>query len=410
MKSMPQLIDQQVRLLARQKVRDAIQPGVIGNVLESEMNAVLSQIVNARLVQQRDAALDRAHYEHGGDGRHRNGFKSVSLGGLFGNWSILKPVLRRGTPKYPLIPFLKRAGRNVLGILGSRFWLRGTATRATAQELNAVFGSRLNAHDISTFSNELLPAVQAWLARAIPTGIVYLFIDAIYLPLRRTSTDQQALLAALGLTADGHAHVLGFLLGDRESTDSWSALIKDLLARGLDRSILRLAISDDHKAIRAAVDKELAIPHQLCVVHKMRNARLRVAPKDRRDFLADFKAAYWADSKDHAFVALGRLQARWEKPYPAATRTALANAEAFLQFMDQPRALWTTLRSSNLIERFNRELRRRLRSAGALPGENSLWKLVWSVSVEQEKRWSRRRVWGAAKPDSNPRHKQAWAA
>ena len=103
MKSMSQLLDQQVRQMARQKVRDAIQPGVIGNVLESEMNAVLSQIVNARLVQQRDAALNRAHYEHHGDGRLRKGFKPVSLGGLFGNWSILKPVLRRGTPAYPLV-------------------------------------------------------------------------------------------------------------------------------------------------------------------------------------------------------------------------------------------------------------------------------------------------------------------
>jgi transposase-like protein len=410
MKSMPQLIDQQVRQLARQKVRDAIQPGVIGNVLESEMNAVLSQIVNARLVQQRDAVLDRAHYQHGGDGRLRNGFKSVSLGGLFGKWSILKPVLRRGTPDYPLLGLLKRSGRNLLGVLGSRFCLRGTATRATAQELNSVFVSRLNAHDISTFSNDLLPAVKAWLARAIPAGIVYLFVDAIYLPLRRKTTDKQALLAALGLTADGRAHVLGFLLGDRESTDAWSALLKDLLARGLDRKSLRLAISDDHKAIRAAVDAVLAVPHPLCVVHKMRNARLRVAFKDRRDFLNDFKGAFWAESKDQALLALGRLQARWEKSYPAATRTALADADHFLRFMDQPRPLWTVLRTSNLIERFNRELRRRLRSAGALPGGHSLWKLVWSVSVEQEKRWSRRRLPRTAKQASIPRFQQALAA
>jgi transposase-like protein len=410
MKSMPQVIDQQVRQLARQKVREAIQPGVIGNVIELEMNAVLSQIVNARLIAQRDAELAHPHYQHNGDGRLRNGFKPVSLGGLFGNWSILKPVLRRGTPSYPLIKTLKRAGRNILGILGSRFWLRGAATRAAAQELNAVFGSHLSASDISAFSDELLPAVHAWMGRPLPADIVYIFVDAIYLPIRRKTTEKQALLAALGLTADGHVHVLGFLLGDRESTDSWSAMLRDLIARGLNRNQLQLAISDDHKAIRAAVEQTLAVPHQLCVVHKMRNARLRVATKDRRAFLDDFKAAYWADSKDQALVALGRLQATWERAYPAATRTALADAESFLRFMDQPRALWTVLRTSNLIERFNRELRRRLRSAGALPGENSLWKLVWSVSVEQEKRWTRRRVRGSRKLDLNLAPQQAQAA
>jgi putative transposase len=397
MKSISQLLDQQVRQIARRKVHEAIQPRAIENVLENEMNAVLSQIVNARLVQQRDEALQRSHYSHGGDGRLRNGFKPVSLGGLFGNWSVLKPVLRRGTPQYPLLRLLKQSGRNILGILGSRFWLRGTATRATAQELNDVFGSRLSANDISTFSNDLLPDVMAWLSRPLPTDIVYLFLDAIYLPLRRKQTDTQALLASVGLTADGHAHVLGFILGDSESTDSWSALIKDLLARGLNRQPLKLVISDDHKAIRASVAQELAVPHQLCVIHKMRNVRLRVAAKDRPEFLSDFKTAYWAESKDQALLSLGRLQARWEKLYPAATRTALADADHFLRFMDQPSELWTSLRSSNIIERFNRELRRRLNSAGALPGENSLWKLVWSVSVQQNKRWSSRRVWGAAK-------------
>jgi transposase-like protein len=410
MKSIAQLLDQQVRQLARQRVQEAIQPGAIAHALDREMNAVLSQIINARLVQQRDIALQRPSHQRHGDGRLRNGFKPVSLGGLFGRWTILKPVLRRGTPDYPLLGVLKRSGRNLLGLLGSRFWLRGTATRATAQELNAVFGSRLNAHDISTFSNELLPDIQAWLNRPVPAGIVYLFLDAIYIPLRRKTTDQQALLVAIGLTADGRAHTLGFLLGDRESTDSWSALLKDLLARGLDRRTLQLVISDDHKAIRSAVEQVLAVPHQLCVVHKMRNVRLRVAAKDRREFLDDFKTAYWADSLETALLALGRLQARWEKIYPAATRTALADADHFLRFMDQPRPLWTTLRSSNLIERFNRELRRRLRSAGALPGENSLWKLVWSVSVEQEKRWARRRLCRHVKQPSRHRLPQALAA
>ena len=124
----------------------------------------------------------------------------------------------------------------------------------------------------------------------------------------------------------------------------------------------------------------------------MRNALVRVAAPHRKEFYADFTDIYWAASKEEALMALGRLQAKWFGLYPKATNIATTNPEAFLTFMAQPQALWTILRSTNLIERFNRELRRRLKPAGALHGENALWKLIWAVSTEQEKRWERRKI------------------
>ena len=189
--------------------------------------------------------------------------------------------------------------------------------------------------------------------------------------------------------------MLGFLLGDRESDDSWSALVKDLLARGLDRSKIKLAISDDHKAIASAVGNLLAVPHQLCVVHKMRNVRVRIASKDQKAFLADFKKIFWADSKEDAYTAMGVLKATWAVRYPKAVELTCTDPERFLGFLDEAKAIWKTLRTSNLIERFNRELRRRLRPAGAMQAEGEVWKLVWSVSTEQERRWLNKRVYGA---------------
>jgi len=281
-------------------------------------------------------------------------------------------------------------------LLASRFWLRSTATRAVAQEINGVFGTRMSASDVSSFTEALVPDINAWLARPLTEGITYLFIDAIYLPVRKPGfTAKQALLVALGLTKDGKRHVLGLLLGDKESIDSWSALLKELLARGLERDVLALVISDDHKAIRAAVQNVLGLPHQLCIIHKMRNTLVRVAAAHRQEFHADFKAAFWADSRQDALMALRRLEAKWIKIYPKAVQSATADAEHFLRFHDQPMPLWTILRSTNLIERFNRELRRRLRPAGAMQSENETWKIVWAVSSEQEKRWARRRVLGA---------------
>ena len=192
------------------------------------------------------------------------------------------------------------------------------------------------------------------------------------------------------MTDTGERMVLGFLLGDKENIESWTAFLKELLDRGLDREHLKMVISDDDKAIVAAVKECLGKKHQLCLVHKMRNALARVAAKHRKTFYADFKAAFWADSKEDALRALGRLEATWGRIYPKATDIACAKPEAFLRFMDEPQPLWTILRSTNLIERFNRELRRRLDSAGTIQTENELNKLLWSIATAQDKRWAKR--------------------
>jgi transposase-like protein len=196
------------------------------------------------------------------------------------------------------------------------------------------------------------------------------------------------------MTKSGERYLLGFLLGDRENKDTWTALVQDLLDRGMDRNALALVLSDDHKAIVTSVADSLGLPHQLCVVHKMRNALARVAHNHQQEFRKDFKAIYWAASKEDAFQAIGRLEQKWHELYPKATQIAVDRPHDFLRFMDQPRELWTTLRSTNLIERFIRELRRRLRPAGAMQSEDELFKIVWSVSVEQEKRWQHRKLKG----------------
>lgn len=398
MQSLSQQLGQKTRKFIRAKIRQELDPGLVVGLIESEMHAALADALNLSLVKEQTAGLGRESNERSREtgSLSRNGYKELRLKGIFSSVLLRRPVLRGKTPPSAILASLRRAGTNLLGVLGTRFWLRGASTRAVAQELNTTFGTKLSSADISVLTNKLLPDIQAWLNRPLQQDIAYLFLDAIYLPVRRARfTAKEAILVALGVTPEGKRHVLGFLLGDRESDDSWSALVKDLLARGLDRSKIRLAISDDHKAISSAVSKLLAVPHQLCVVHKMRNVRVRIAAKDQKAFLADFKKIFWADSKEEAYTAIGALKVTWGVRYPKAVELTCADPERFLGFLGEPKAIWKTLRTSNLIERFNRELRRRLRPAGAMQAEGEVWKLVWSVSNEQERRWQNRRVYGA---------------
>jgi transposase-like protein len=392
MKSVNQLLESAVHKNVRMKIRSCTQPGAIENIIESEMHSFLSDVLHKKLLEEQAQLLQRRPYERGGDHRKRNGFKPLRLKGFFRKILIKRPVLRTATPESPIVNLFKSFGNGIVAMIASRFWLRGASTRATAEEINRAFGTKITSSDVSKFSDAILPDVKAWLEKPITEPFDYLFLDAIYLPVKTAkATENAALLCALGLTLTGKRRVLGFLLGDRENEDSWTALINDLLKRGLDRNAIALVISDEHKAIQTSVGKTIGKPHQLCAVHKMRNALCRVHGKQhRKEFYADFTAIYWADTKDEALRALGRLEAKWKRLFPKAVQIACANAEAFLRFMNQPQELWTILRSTNLIERFNRELRRRLNPAGAMFGENELWKLAGTVAIEQEKKWDKR--------------------
>ena len=385
-----QLIERVAHRQVRHRVRMSLQPGTLNAIVTQEIATVITESLNAQLVVERDEALARAPYERSEGSRLRNGFKPTRLMGLWGEMWLRRPVVRSGNLSLPLLDALKGGGRHLRDLLAARFWLRGASTRAVAEELRGAIGAKMSASTVTTLTNALEPVIRAWEKGPIPTDIRYLFVDALYLPVRRPGfTKDQALLLAIGVDGEDCRHVLGFVLGDRESKDSWSLLIKDLLARGLDREALRMVISDEHKGIEAAVADLLGIAHQLCIVHLMRNVKARVSAPNWKEFLVDLQTTFWAANREKSLLALGQLQGRWSTRYPKAVELVTRRFDDHIRFFDEPERLWVLLRSSNLIERFNREMRRRLDSAGAMHSELEVAKFVWSVSQAQKTRWQR---------------------
>ena len=380
----------------RTRVKSTLQTGTINHIVGQEISAMISEALSAQLAAERDAALGSQPYERGGAIK-RNGYKLKSLPGLWGRLTLRRPVVRAGSLSLPLLEALKAAGTGLRDMLAMRFWLRGCSTRDVARELNGTIGAKMSHSTVTKVTNAIEPVLREWETRTIPKGIVYLMLDAIYLPVRRPGfIRKQALLVALGITAEGQRHVLGFLLGDKESGDSWSALVKDLLARGLDRNALKLVVSDEHSGIEQAVKELLNVPHQLCVVHLMRNCTARVAAPHRKLFLELFKNIFWAKTREAALTAAGTLQGRLGAAYPKAVGLVMRRLDDHLRFLNEPEAFWTLLMTSNLIERFNYELRRRLNSAGTMHSELEVLKLMWSISQAQEDRWAKR-PWKAYK-------------
>ncbi len=382
-----------IRSAARDHVQTVLQEAlgsdfqaVAGGLFRAEIEGMLEHALQAELATY----LGRTTYERTGDGPWRNGSKTVALASPLGQLTVQKPVLRKGGFTSSLLTLLRGGMSQAIEVICQRTWLRGMSTRAVASEMRELTGAKLSASDISEMTDKLLPAIDQWRQQPVP-AVEILYLDALYVPVRRGGeTSKQAVLVAIGVDANRMRHFMGWLVGDSESTESWSALLNDLKERGLGR--VALAVSDAHKAIRAAVKNCLGIDHQLCVIHKMRAILSQVQRGDQKAFSEDFKAIFWADGRHSARIGLASLKTAWERKYPKLVAKAGDEFDDFTRFFDMPQAMWGLCRCSNTIERFIEEIRRRLDPARIAVADKSLDKIIHTVATEQQKRWDRQKL------------------
>lgn len=402
MKNIPQYLQVLARQKMDSKVNDLLDPGLMQKWAAEALNRQVMEALNTQMLKERDEFLGRQPYQRENETVHRNGFKTVSAPFLGGFLSLRQPVLRRGGFVSPTLAAVRDAGNALVRFMAGRLWLKGIGTRETAREINQTFGTKLGPNSISHITRDLAPAIAAWEKQPLPVNLRYLYLDALYVPVRRQDAfEKAALLVAIAVDEGMKRHFLGYLVGSCESRETWGALIQSLLDRGLKTDTLRLVISDAHEGIREAVKDLLKTPHQLCVVHKMRNARARVAHSNQKAFLKDFNRVFWADSRSQALVALGQLKATWEKVYPKAVETVERDLEDYLRFFDEESKYWTITRSSNLVERFVEEVRRRLKPARGMQNEFELEKLLYAVVTAQQERWNRLKVHTSRKEKLN---------
>ena len=400
MKNIPQHIQSLARQKMDSKVKSLLDPCQLQKWASETLNQQVSEALDALMVKERDEFLGRQPYQRETAPVHRNGFKAASVPFLGGLMILRQPVLRIGGFVSPTLMAVRQAGRALVGLLAGRMWLKGIGTRDAAAEINAAFGTRLNKDSITGITRDLAPAMREWEKRPQPKDLVYLYLDALYVSVRRQERfEKTALLVAIGVDKNLKRHFLGFLVGSSESRETWGALIQSLLDRGLPVDSLRLVISDAHEGIREAVKDLLKTPHQLCVIHKFRNARARVAHSNQKAFAKDFNRVFWAASRSQALVALGQLKATWEKLHPKAVETVERDLEDYLRFFDEEPKFWMITRSSNLVERFVEEIRRRFKPARGMQNEFELEKLLYAVATAQQERWNRLKVHTSRKED-----------
>jgi transposase-like protein len=367
----------------KQSFGQAVQAGVLAGLIHLAVRKAIEEAVEEELA----VALGAQRYERLGERRgYRNGRRRRTLTGPTGPAELTVPratLFRRGGEeewRSTLVPRYQRRMTEVNeAIVGA--YLSGANTRRLRGALKPLLkNAPLSRSSVSRVVSTLKSSFDEWCRRSLAgLDVVYLFLDAIALRVRRASKVVGApVLVAIAVLSDGSKQVLSLEMVGSESHGAWKGFLDDLVARGLKAPLL--SVIDGNAGLRRAVAEVWPRAQvQRCTVHKLRNLK-RKAPDHVHDEIADdYHRIVYADDRSAARVAYAAFVRKWRGQVPGVVRSLEEGGDELLTFFDFPREQWKTLRTTNVAERLNEEFRRRVKTQGALPGEDSALVLLFAL-------------------------------
>lgn len=343
---------------------------------------VLTWFLNQVMQQEAQNQIKAQPYERTEKRKaQRNGTRKRSLKTIHGDIVLDKPQLRGVPFKTNVFERFSRVEKS-LRIAIAEAYFEGISTRKVKEVVSKFGLEDISASEVSRIARELDEKVKEFLERPIEDEIRYLFVDASYFKVRSQGRYiTKALLVVTGIHENGCREILGAKVALNEEESVWESLFEELRDRGL-RGV-QLVVSDGHKGIQKAVEKAfLGASWQMCNVHFMRAVLKNIPKKDKAEVAYQLKEALEDEDKMQILADMLR-QNGFSKSADTIERFRfdLWNYKAF------PRQHWRRIRTTNGVERINKELKRRSRSVGAFSNDESLLRLAVCILMDINEEW-----------------------
>jgi len=340
--------------------------------------SLLNEVMQLEALRQ----IQAQPYERNGKRRaHRNGTRNRNLKTIHGEVTLKKPQFREFPFRTEVFARYSRVEESVRVTVAESF-LQGVSTRRVQKVIRNFGLENITASEVSRIAKKLDEEVQKFLNRPIEEPMPFLYIDASYFKVRTDGRYiNKALLIASGIRQDGYREILSAGVADSEDESCWENLFEGLKARGL-RGV-KLVISDGHKGIQKAVQEcFLGASWQMCTVHFMRAVLKNIPKKDRKEVAYMLKDALEDESKMQELAVI--LD---EKGYPKSAETIDSFRFDLWNYKAFPRPYWRLIRTTNSLERINKELKRRSRVAGAFSNDQSLLRVAVCIMMDINEDW-----------------------
>jgi transposase-like protein len=354
-----------------------LNEGAIKSELKDLVRNSVEETLNGLLEQEAQVLTNAAKYERTEDRQgYRSGHYERNLLTSSGEVKLKVPKLKGIAFETAIIERYHRRESSVEEAL-IEMYLAGVSVRRVEDITEALWGTKVSPGTISELNKKVYVHIDAWRMRPLKGRYPYVYLDGIYLK-RNWGGEYEnvAVLVALGVNEEGYREAIGAAEGMKEDQESWKTFLTDLKERGL--AGVRLFIGDKCLGLLDAINEVFPeAKYQRCTVHFYRNV-FSVTPRSKmRDVTAMLKAIHAqenkAAAKEKARVIVQRLR---EMKLKEAAKKVEDGIGETLTYMDFPYAHWLKIRTNNVIERLNREIRRRTRVVGAFPDGNSALMLV----------------------------------
>jgi len=363
------------------QVVDKLMGSEHADVVRESVAWVVAELMEAEVAGQIGAELGEVSGERV---TQRNGYRPRPWDTRAGEIELAIPKLRQGS-YFPSFLHPRRRAEQALVAVVQEAYVNGVSTRKV-DRLVEQMGLHLTKDQVSRLCRGLDEQVQIFRERPLEGRYPYLWLDGKIEKVReRGGVRQKCLVIAYAVHESGRREVIGLDVGEAETEAFWREFLRSLRARGLHG--VKLCVSDCHEGLRAAIGQVLGCPWQRCSVHFLRNMLGHCAKSQQPMISAAIRGIFTAASGQEARERLADVVERLQPIAPKVAQLVLDAESDLLGFYAFPREHWSKLRSTNPLERVNREIGRRTDVVGIFPNDAALIRLAGAMLIEQNDEW-----------------------
>lgn len=349
----------------------------------------IEEAVNQILKNELTVFLDYEMYDPIGynSGNSRNGYYTRRIDTSYGSLNIEVPRDRNGEFSNLLLPAHKNMG-NDLETTIIQLYKKGITTREISSLIEKMYGHNYSAQAVSNLAKLVDEDVKAFHNRQIKDRYTVIYCDATFISLRRDTVQKEALHVLIGIDLEGNKEVLDYGLYPSESKDNYKELLASLKERGLKEVLL--FVSDGLTGLKEALIEEFPkSQHQACFTHIARNVMNKVRARDKEEVAYDLRQIHQAKNIEEALENYNKFIDKWGYKYPKV-KESLERHDNLFSFFNFPEEIRRSIYTNNIIENFNKRIKKVTKQKEQFPNESSLDRTICTVCLEYNDKFSNR--------------------